>query len=164
MGPSPETCGALLRPLNALLGLKHFAIQRASDYSTDSLPRAAAGLLAELVHSGETRASDLAAYRVVDASVVSRQLSQLEHSGLIVRRPDPEDRRVSFLRATSEGEREIAVLERHKSEWLGQALGEWSDADVSQLAELLENMTADIRRAAHAANDHPDLAKKEVTR
>ncbi len=54
------------------------------------------------------------AFRVVDASVVSRQVSQLEHAGLITRRPDPADKRVSLLCATAEGELALSRVERQR--------------------------------------------------
>lgn len=148
MGPRPETCSALLRPLRTLLGIKHMATTRGHLLPDESLPDAAAGLLGELVHNGESRASDLAAHRFVDASVVSRQVSQLEHAGLISRRPDPVDRRVSLLRATPEGEQLLAEMERRKAEWLSNALDDWDERDVRALAEMLRNAATDVRRAA----------------
>lgn len=155
MGPEPETCGALLRPVRALLGIKHMAMTRGNVFADESLPDAAAGLLGELVHNGESRASDLAAHRFVDASVVSRQLSQLEDSGLISRRPDPADGRVSLLRATSEGEQQLAELERRKSEWLSRALRDWDERDVRALAEMLRTAATDIRRAMQEETGEP---------
>lgn len=152
MGPDPQTCGELLRPLSALLGLRHFAGQAATRPG-GRLPRAAATLLTELVHAGESRACDLATSRTVDASVVSRQLAQLERAELITRRPDPDDRRVSLLRATGAGRREVAELQRRQSQWLCHALRGWGDADVRRLAGLLETMTADIRQAAQEEDE-----------
>ena len=154
MGPTPELCSELLRPLRCLIGLKQVALQRSMHF-TDELPYAATGLLAELVHRGECRASDLAQHRVVDASVVSRQVHQLEEAGLITRRPDPADRRVSLLRATPDGERALAALEQRKAEWLSQALRDWGDEDIRRLAELLNTAAADLHRAAQP-QDHTE--------
>jgi DNA-binding MarR family transcriptional regulator len=145
MGPKLETCAELLRPLRAMLGLKQVAMQR-GHLAADQVPYAAAGLLTELVFRGECRASDLAHHRVVDASVVSRQVGQLEQAGLITRRPDPADRRVALLRATPDGERAVAALERKKAEWIGDALAHWDDGKVRELARLLGDAMDDIRR------------------
>jgi DNA-binding MarR family transcriptional regulator len=145
MGPTPETCSELLGPLRAMLGLKQVAMQR-GHFTTDQVPYAAAGLLTELVCRGECRASDLAHHRIVDASVVSRQVAQLEHAGLISRRPDPADKRVALLRATAAGERAVADLERKKVEWISEALATWDDAKVRELAQLLGEAMGDIRR------------------
>ncbi|MDI2032328.1 MarR family winged helix-turn-helix transcriptional regulator [Saccharopolyspora sp. TS4A08] len=150
MGPTPETCGELLRPLRALMGLKQVALQRGLQLS-DQVPYAAAGLLTELVHRGESRVSDLAHHRIVDASVVSRQVNQLEQAELITRRPDPADRRVSLLRATADGEQVVTDLERKKQEWISEALVDWDDGKVRELARLLGDAMSDIRR--HTIDD-----------
>lgn len=164
MGPTPETCGELLRPLRALLGFKQFAAQHSSEFDAGEISQAAAGLLAELRYRGECRASDLAAYRVVDASVVSRQLGQLEETGLITRRPDPNDRRVALLRTTPAGENELTRIEQCKSEWLSHALHRWDEGDVRRLAELLGSAAADIRQAVHESSCPSDSQTQEGTR
>lgn len=163
MRPQIDTCEELLRPLRSLLGLKQVSLHWANQ-TNDSLPAAAAGLLSELVHRGECRSCDLAQHRVVDASVVSRQVAQLESSGLIARRPDPDDRRVSLLHATQEGERALADLERRKSQWLSHALREWDDHEVRQLANLLQSASSDLREAAQELMDHPGQATEEGAR
>lgn len=144
MGPSSDSCVELLRSFRSLVALKQAAIYRAAQ---ESYPYAAFGLLAELVRSGESRASDLAAHRVVDASVVSRQVSQLEQAGLITRRADPADGRVALLDATAEGHRALTATERNNSEFLSAALHDWDEDEVRRLTELLQLATSDIRRA-----------------
>lgn len=161
MGPTPETCGELIRPLRALMGLKQVALQRIASQMAP-LPYAAAGLLAELVRVGESRASELAHHRVVDASVVSRQVAQLEQAGLIARRPDPSDRRVSLLRATAEGERVLDSIEKERAEWLTHALRDWDDESVRTLHDLLSAATEDLRRAA--CEGGPALTNTKGTR
>ncbi|GAB3287515.1 MarR family winged helix-turn-helix transcriptional regulator [Parasphingorhabdus pacifica] len=147
MGPNPETCGELIRPLRALLGLKQVMLQRAAAH-LDPIPYAAAGLLGELVQCGESRASDLAQHRIVDASVVSRQVAQLEHAGFITRRQDPADRRVALLKATEEGEQVMEGIEKDRAGWLMRALRDWDDESVRNLSELLTAATEDLRREA----------------
>lgn len=163
MGPTPETCGELLRPLRALMGLKQVVMQRGLQLS-DQVPYAAAGLLTELVHRGECRVSDLAHHRIVDASVVSRQVNQLEQAGLITRRPDPADKRVSLLRATADGEQVVTDLERKKQEWISEALVDWDDARVRDLARLLGDAMSDIRRHTIENGDLSDSGMREGTR
>lgn len=108
MAPDPRTCEQLLRPLSALLALKHSAGPRSGACQSAGWPRTATSLLVELVRTDEARACDLATARTVDASVVGRQLAQLERAELINRRPDPADGRVPLLRATPAGERKSA--------------------------------------------------------
>ncbi|GAB2760985.1 hypothetical protein GCM10027174_41940 [Salinifilum aidingensis] len=143
MGPKIETCGELLDSLRMLLATKQFAMQ---NQFTDRIPYAASGLLTELVARGECRASDLAHHRIVDASVISRQVAQLEQAGLLTRRPDPDDRRVSLLRATAEGEGVVRDLERSKAQWIRDALVHWDDESVEELAGLMDAAMRDLRR------------------
>ncbi|KEI44593.1 hypothetical protein GU90_08765 [Saccharopolyspora rectivirgula] len=162
MGPKIETCEEFLRPFRALLGVKQAAVHR---HFSSEIPYAAGSLLAELVIRGECRASELAQHRVVDASVVSRQLSQLEQAGLITRRPDPADRRVSLLRATEAGERAVAELERRKAKVLQAALSDWKDDEVLELGKLLERAMSDIRRyLIDRAEDGSEPSVKEGAR
>ncbi len=157
MHPDPEVCGELLAPLRTLLGLKQFALHELT--GDGDLPSyAAAGLLGELVTGGEARACELAHHRVVDASVISRQLAQLEQAGLVSRRPAPHDRRVSLLSATAAGERAFADLERRKREWLSHALRDWDTAEVRHLTGQLASVSRDLRKAARdliGQRDHP---------
>ncbi|MDR7302105.1 MarR family winged helix-turn-helix transcriptional regulator [Haloactinomyces albus] len=164
MEPDPATCGELLGPLRALIGLKQLASHWGASQGDDALPYAAAGLLGELVHCGESRASELAQHRIVDASVVSRQVAQLEQAGLITRRSAPDDRRVSLLSATPEGKQAFAELEREKEEWLSHALRNWSDSEVRRLTDLLQAASRDLRSAAHELLDHTDNSTKEGAR
>lgn len=146
MNPDPEVCGELLSPLRALLALKQVALH---EFSTGSEPPyAASGLLGELVTGGEARAGDLAQHRIVDASVVSRQVAQLEQAGLLTRRPSPDDRRVSLLSATEKGRQAFAAMEHRKKEWLSHALRDWDTEQVRNLTEQLAAVSGDLRAAA----------------
>jgi DNA-binding MarR family transcriptional regulator len=152
MAPTPETCGALLRPLRDLISLKQLAVLHSTQHH-DPISRAAATVLAEVRHRGECRVAELAAHRTVDASVVSRQIAQLDHAGLIGRRPEPADRRVSLLRVTGAGEELLRQLDRRQAEWLSRALNGWDDEAVRHLVELVSSVTADIRKAGTGGPD-----------
>ncbi|RCW47147.1 DNA-binding MarR family transcriptional regulator [Halopolyspora algeriensis] len=156
MQPDADLCGELLTPLRALIGLKQLASHWGAVHGDDTLPYAAAGLLGELVHCGESPLGELAQHRIVDASVVSRQAAQLEQAGMIARRPDPADRRISLLSATPVGEQAFAALEREKKEWLSHALRGWNDSEVQQLTNLLHAASRDLRTAAHELLEHTD--------
>ncbi len=158
MGPKIENCGELLHSLRMLLATKQFAMQ---NHFTDRIPYAASGLLTELVARGESRSSDLAHHRIVDASVISRQVAQLEQAGLLTRRPDPDDRRVSLLRATSEGEGVVRELEQNKAQWIRDALVHWDDDSVQELAGLMDAAMRDLRR--HSFPEAEELPERRST-
>jgi DNA-binding MarR family transcriptional regulator len=106
---------------------------------------AAAHLLSDLAKHGEARPSELAKRRMVDISVVSRQISQLSESGLINRRPAPEDGRASLVQVSEKGREELARWRARYLEFMGHALDDWDEARLSQLIELLSAMNEDLR-------------------
>ncbi|SFE61851.1 DNA-binding transcriptional regulator, MarR family [Actinopolyspora alba] len=163
MGSHFESCERLLEPLRKLLGMRQLALQRAQHGS--ELSTSGTGLLSELVHGGESRASDLAHHRVVDTSVVSRQLAQLEQEGMIERRPDPTDRRVSLLRATERGRAALEERERQKARWLSEAvLNDWDESRLTELDELLRALSDDLLIASRQLLATPeDLVTPEDT-
>jgi len=93
---------------------------------------ATVSLLAELGNTGECRIGELARRRAVDVSVVSRQVAQLEREGLVTRRPDPRDRRVSLVQATPAGR---------------EALARWREVCIRELRQTLSQDEHDIRAA-----------------
>lgn len=108
---------------------------------------AAGMLLSDLAKYGETRPSELAKRRMVDTSVISRQIAQLAAAGLIERRPAPEDGRASLIRVSEKGEHELA---RWRTLYLGfmtTALGEWDEERLTGLTGRLAEMNEDLRGA-----------------
>jgi DNA-binding MarR family transcriptional regulator len=108
---------------------------------------AAAYLLSDLAQHGEARPSELAKRRMVDISVISRQLSQLSAAGLIVRRPAPEDGRASLIQVSEQGREELGRWRAHYLEFMGRALNGWDEERISQLSGLLSQMNNDVRGA-----------------
>ncbi|SFA77316.1 DNA-binding transcriptional regulator, MarR family [Amycolatopsis marina] len=118
---------------------------------------AAAALLAELDRCGEVRPSELARRRMVDFSVVSRQITQLTSSGLVERRPAPEDGRAALVRVSERGAQELARWRRMHLELFRRALGEWDEHDVRVVAERLAAVNEDLR-AVLAADEESRVA------
>jgi DNA-binding MarR family transcriptional regulator len=99
-------------------------------------------LLARLVSSGPTRASELVAQFDTDKATISRQTAHLEFLGLVSREPDPTDGRAQIIRATDEGRRRVLAARRRNQQRLRRGLGEWDAAEVRQLGLLLEKFNA----------------------
>jgi DNA-binding MarR family transcriptional regulator len=154
MGPTPESCLELIHQLRSLFQLKHAMTMRVwqDDYG---LHPAAGALLGEIAQRGEVRTSDLAQHRVVDASVISRQVAQLVRAGLVRRRPAPTDGRVALLSATPEGVAALERWQRAQAAFAQQALAGWDDADVHGLAERLEAAATDLRAALQPPEGAP---------
>jgi DNA-binding MarR family transcriptional regulator len=111
-----------------------------------SLDRAAYAALCRVQEAGPLRLSELAARMGVDASTASRQVQQLERTGLVGRVGDPDDRRASLLELTAEGDRVLTRMRRARRGSLDRVLAGWSAADRRVLAALLTRLVDDLER------------------
>ena len=106
-------------------------------YRESGLPTAQMAVLSVLARLGESRMADLAEELLVDPSVVSRHVSQLEQSDNVERRSDPADGRASLIRITARGEETLAEVRRLRRHHLQNALTGWSEAEVAELTGTL---------------------------
>src|SRR6266496_236728 len=114
----------LMRELKTAAQLQHaWTMQAWQD--EPGLHPAAAMLLSDLHKHGETRLSELAKRRIVDLSVVSRQVAQLSAAGLVDRRPAPEDGRASLVSVSEKGQAELARWRVNYLRFMSEALGGW---------------------------------------
>lgn len=97
------------------------------------------GLMVRLL-DGAARASDLAASFGVGKSTISRQITLLEDLGMVERTPDPADGRASLVDLTSEGRTLVTAARAARQKAFRQALSNWSQADIAQLARLLHRL------------------------
>ena len=105
---------------------------------------ARAFLLGHVARLAPVRATDLAEHVHLDLSTISRHLRGLEESGLLVRSPDPDDRRASLLTVTDEGR---VVLERAtaaRTALFASATSGWTDHEVDELVRLLHRLSDDL--------------------
>lgn len=94
-------------------------------------------LLGHLEERDGCRATDLAAHYALDKSTVSRQVTALERSGLLERRPDPEDHRVQVLHLTDAGRSILGQVTVSRRAAVGERLAEWSEEDLERFAGYL---------------------------
>jgi DNA-binding MarR family transcriptional regulator len=120
--------------------------EKRGDPSGLGLDRAAYHLLTRLALDGPGRLSTIAADMGVDLSVVSRQVAALEAAGLLIRTPDPADRRASRIAATDAG---LDLFARKRAQLVAKlrtALAGWTGAERAEFARLMrrfnEAMTA----------------------
>ena len=80
---------------------------------------------------------------------VTAMLQRMEKAGMIERRPDADDQRVTRVHLTDEGRRLEERLRAVFARYIGQAVGSMSDDDRRQLARLLgivaENTARSLR-------------------
>lgn len=104
-------------------------------------------ILAHLEQQQGCRATDLAAYYLLDKSTVSRQVAALERLGLIERRTDADDHRVQALHLAPRGNEILAAARERRREAFEERLADWEPADLARFAEYLVRYNEDA--AAH---------------
>ncbi|MFI9383050.1 MarR family winged helix-turn-helix transcriptional regulator [Kutzneria sp. NPDC052558] len=149
MGPSEEQSLELIRQLRMLNQIQNAVRMRFWDDDFGLHP-AAGALLADVVARGECRVSDLAEHRVVDTSVVSRQIAQLQKVGLVNRRPSPSDGRVALISPTERGVEVLAGWKRRQADLIRAALDGWDDDRLAAANGVLADLVAAIRGTLEA--------------
>lgn len=99
-------------------------------------------LLGHLEERDGCRATDLAAHYALDKSTVSRQVTALERSGLVERRPDPDDARVHVLHLTEAGRRILAQVTESRRAAFRERLADWPEDDLVRFARYLVRYNA----------------------
>lgn len=82
----------------------------------------------------------------IDHAAVTRHLKQLEERGTVVRRKNPDDNRVTFVRLTEEGRRRIEGYCKEKKRFIEDVLQGVSENDRSHLAELLAHIQKNVEK------------------
>ena len=144
MGPGVSESLELVRLLRQLNQIQNAVKIRFWDDEFGLHP-AAGALLADIATRGECRVSDLAGHRMVDTSVVSRQIAQLEKVGLVTRRPAPSDRRVALISATERGTEMLDVWRGKQADLIRGALDGWDDDQLHGANEVIAALVAALR-------------------
>jgi DNA-binding MarR family transcriptional regulator len=108
---------------------------------------------------GPVRVSEIAQRLSVDLSVASRQVAALEQAGYILREPDPDDRRAQRISITEAGRTVLSESHRHMVAAFEEALGDWSEDELTALTDGLNRLREDFTGTAGT----PDLPRETTT-
>jgi DNA-binding MarR family transcriptional regulator len=103
-------------------------------------------LLRVLLDEGPLSMGRLASMAHMDVGMATRRVQALVDSGLVTRRADPTDRRVSVIDYTPDGERAAGALREVRREHLARALSGWSAVELEQFDGLLTRFLADTTK------------------
>lgn len=107
--------------------------------------------LRRLTRSPGASQSELADMMEIERAPAGKIVDRLEERGWVERRPDPVDRRINRIFLTDRGQRVHAVIWPIAQSTVTDALTDLSEAELSQLTELLERVKT---RLVHlSAND-----------
>ena len=100
-------------------------------------------------HGGEgSPQRTLAEHLSIEGPTLTRHLDRLEADGLIERRPDPEDRRVTRVYSTSEGRTVLRRLSRVMVRSEADLVDGLSTREVDALRAALEHLRTNLEKAA----------------
>lgn len=83
---------------------------------------------------GPARMSDFAAFCGLNPTMLSRMVPRLEKAGLLRRREDPADKRVTLVEATTDASRLLEQVRSERDDVLAKLLEELDDAERQALA------------------------------
>ncbi|WP_119696806.1 MarR family winged helix-turn-helix transcriptional regulator [Microbacterium halotolerans] len=134
--------------MNMVGRLRRLIARRADRLSPGLLP-GGFKVFTMIALDGPLTASAVGEQLLLDKSQMSRMVSTLEERNLVVRTPDPNDRRAQLLEATPEAKARLDEIHGDPSERsLKHKLSHWNVDDIQRLADLL-----------HALNEDEDAAE-----
>ena len=98
---------------------------------------------------GPTDATGLAEVGLLHAPSVTRILKELELRCLIIRQPDPADRRRAVVELSSEGHALVEDISQHVAELLGCYAERFGEDRLAQLRADLHALTCSLRDISH---------------
>ena len=96
-----------------------------------------------VLSGGALRVGDLADRLGVAARSATQFVDELESESLVVRAPDPTDRRATLVELTPRGRRALANMQEAWSLEAARLIGRLSPADQAELNRLLQVLLAD---------------------
>ncbi len=90
--------------------------------------------------SGPKRVTELTDGRSADLSVVSRQVTQAAHRGLVRKTSDPTDGRAQLVELTTSGHDAIRDVLNLRTDVFGHVFEEWSVDDISAFSGYLHRL------------------------
>ncbi|MHB1501693.1 MAG: MarR family winged helix-turn-helix transcriptional regulator [Candidatus Dormibacteria bacterium] len=116
-----------------------------------SLPLSHIWLLVRIAGTGPCHPSDLATFSGVDNSTITPKLQRLEAEDLLVRCPDPADRRAVLVHITTAGTRLLKRIRRARAQLVVEAMAELPLGRRNALEEALSELAAVLDRAVDRA-------------
>ncbi|MDR6115348.1 DNA-binding MarR family transcriptional regulator [Sphingomonas sp. SORGH_AS789] len=97
-------------------------------------------MLLFIANNAPVRAADIAECFSLAPRTVTQAVDTMERDGLLVRIPDPDDRRAKQLAITESGRQVIRQTEPLRRELTGLALHSLTDEEVGQLSVILDKL------------------------
>jgi len=127
------------------LSVSRSAFARQASAADTELSQPSYILLRVLIDEGALPMGRLAAMAHMDVGMATRRVQALVDAGLVTRRTDPSDGRVSVIDTSVDGERAAGALHEVRRDHLARALSDWSAAELQQFDRLLTKFLEDTK-------------------
>jgi DNA-binding MarR family transcriptional regulator len=127
-----QEVGVMIRRVRRVIGVRAQLVH-------EDLQPAAYLMLGYVAEHGPLRASSVAEIFATDKGAISRQVQHLVDLGLVVRVPDPDDRRASLVSATDDAVSRLDEVARYRRKWLDEQLGDWTDERLADFTRQLSD-------------------------
>jgi len=117
---------------------------RIADAAGATVTKQGVQVLRALYRFGQRQIADLASLAHMDVAAVSRQLRELEDTGLVTRAPVAADGRAALVSLTPSGRRIAKRIRDVGLLHLTNALQDWDPRERSELARLLSKLVDDL--------------------
>jgi DNA-binding MarR family transcriptional regulator len=107
---------------------------------------------------GPARISEFASFCGLNPTMVSRMVPKLEEAGLLLRRPDPDDKRASKVEASSKGRKLLEEVRSERDDVLAKVLADLDDEErraISGAVPALERVAERLATQGRPAPPHP---------
>jgi len=98
--------------------------------------------LAVIANQGPLTLGALAEHERVAPPSITKVVSKLEADGLVIRTPDPTDRRICRVAVSADGAALLEESRRRKTAWLTERISELDDGGQRRLADALDVLDA----------------------
>jgi len=144
----PDSVDAISATLARIvrLSVSRAAFARQASAADTELSQPSYVLLRVLIDEGPLPMGRLASLAHMDVGMATRRVQSLVDDGLVTRRTDPSDGRVSVIDTTVAGERAAAALHEVRRDHLARALSDWSATELRQFDRLLTKFLADTKQ------------------
>jgi DNA-binding MarR family transcriptional regulator len=102
-------------------------------------------LLHQLYEVDEISQSSLQKEIDIDSAAVTRHLKQLEAAGMVSRRNNPDDNRVTLVTLTDHGRKEIISFKDEKTQFITVMLNDFNEQERDMLSGMLQRMMNNVK-------------------
>ncbi|TDO12048.1 DNA-binding MarR family transcriptional regulator [Mycobacterium sp. BK086] len=143
--PKDESLDSISRTLAQVVRLtsSRSLFARQATAAGVALTQPSYALLRVLIDHGPQAMGALARGAHMDVGMATRQVTALVDAGLVTRKPDPADLRVSLVGVSKQGRRVAGKLQDMRRDHLQRALSGWTGAELDQFAAFLTRFVAD---------------------